>query len=291
MPGGAYDSSKTRVKPVFDRLHQRSGDWPRQLIELARHGASDGIPLGGLDLAYRRGYWGPKEECPDRPAPLPPLQADIPGVMDAPGCERGLHPPVSLLSWLIRHPDAWPPGLDSEGEERRSLRVGDPPAVELALAGLRRGCPDRSWFILEGRTYPDALLETPDALIVIEGKRTEPGPTTHTTWMPGRHQIWRHIDAAWEIRGRRQVFGFFIVEAENGEIPDVWIEAARCTLEAEVLRGSFPHRSADEVAELRRCFRGVTTWSQVCQEFSIDKGQLPDTVPGARGNARSGVTP
>jgi hypothetical protein len=79
------------------------------------------------------------------------------------------------------------------------------------------------------------VIETPDALIVIEGKRTESGATIDTTWLTGRHQIWRHIDAAWEIRGRRQVFGFFIVEGEDpdGRLPftDVtllaWPSAAR----------------------------------------------------------------
>jgi hypothetical protein len=217
---------------------------------MAQFGACDALPLQGLNLKYLSGDWGPNE--------------------------RGLHPPMALLSWLIRHPCEWAP--EPVQDKRADLKKGDAQTVALALASLRAGCPDRAWFILEGKTYPDVLLETPDALIVIEGKRTEAGPTTHTTWMPRRHQIWRHIDAAWEIRGQRQVFGLFIVEAQDGRVPVDWAYAACTTLADDAIRGSFPHRSADEVAALRRCFRGVTTWSHVCHEFGIDERQLPDTV-------------
>ena len=76
------------------------------------------------------------------------------------------------------------------------------------------------------------FLETDDLVVVIEGKRTEPAPTTTTTWMPVRHQMLRHIDAAWDRRGDRQLFGFFIVEGETGDsmtVPAHWREAARNT--------------------------------------------------------------
>jgi hypothetical protein len=48
----------------------------------------------------------------------------------------------------------------------------------------------------------------------------EPGPTTHTTWMPVRHKILRHIDAAFEIRVGRSVSSFFVLEGgQDGDIP------------------------------------------------------------------------
>lgn len=37
--------------------------------------------------------------------------------------------------------------------------------------------------VLEGRSSPDVWLATPRAVVVIEGKRTENGPTTHTSFM------------------------------------------------------------------------------------------------------------
>jgi hypothetical protein len=123
---------------------------------------------------------------------------------------------------------------------------------------------------------------TPDALIVIEGKRTEPTATTDTTWLRGRHQIWRHIDAAWEIRGRRAVYGFFIVEAAPGEtaVPQHWTDAAAACLTSDALRSSFPHRSEAEAKRISQCFLGVATWRQVCDRFRIDWRSLPDRVTG-----------
>ena len=252
MPGGKYDSSLTRVAPVFERLKAQSGEWPRRLLELPEFGSAGSVSTGDMDLTFIEGWWGK--------------------------AERGLRPPVSLLSWLVRHPETW--AASPERDERRRLLSGDPATVDLALESLRRSEADRDWFIFEGRTYPDALIQTPDAIIVVEGKRTESGPTTHTKWMAGRHQIWRHIDAAWEIRGQRDVFGIFIVEGENSGVPKKWRQAAQDALDEPALLGSFPHRSSVEVAELRRCFLGVCTWRQVCECFSIDLREMPDTVSG-----------
>jgi hypothetical protein len=159
------------------------------------------------------------------------------------------------------------------------LGRGDPETVELALGALRSSNTPKGWHLLEGPTYPDALLETRDALVVIEGKRTESGPTVDTTWLTGRHQIWRHIDAAWEIRGRRQVFGFFLVEGTTrGDVPEVWQRAFADALAPSSLASSFPHRSAAESAAIASCFVGGTTWQRVCSAFGIEFADLPDRV-------------
>lgn len=250
MPGGKFDSSLTRVAPVFDRLSTQPADWPARLLALAQCAAPDAVDWRKLDLRYVNGWWGDRE--------------------------RGLRPPVSLLSWLVRHPESWASKPCSA--ERLRLQSGDPATVSQALELLRSSGADRGWFIFEGRTFPDALIETQDALIVVEGKRTESGPTTHTTWMGMRHQIWRHIDAAWEVRGRRKVLGLFIVEDDGSGLPTVWREAAGEAVAEQALAGSFPHRSARETAELRRCFLGVATWASVCRAFGINMRDLPDTV-------------
>jgi hypothetical protein len=126
-------------------------------------------------------------------------------------------------------------------------------------------------------------LVAQDALVVIEGKRTERTTTTDTTWLKGRHQIWRHLDAAWEIRGRRSVYGFFIVESDSnaadGSIPEDWRLASASCLAPEALHSSFPHRSEREVRAISQCFLGMTTWRQVCERFGIDWGSLPNEVP------------
>ena len=138
--------------------------------------------------------------------------------------ELGLQPPVALLAWLVRNlappRDASDLGDDAVVRKRRQLIDRDTATNSKALELLRSTPAERAWYVLEGRTYPDAFIETPDALVVVEGKRTEAGPTRDTTWMAGRHQIWRHMDAAWEIRGRRLVYGLLIVEGDpTGMIP------------------------------------------------------------------------
>jgi hypothetical protein len=251
MTGGIYDSSRTRVAPVFDCLRSRGDDWVRRLLQVLEAPSGPSLNLEGLDLRCINGYWSPSE--------------------------KGLSPPVSLLSWLIRHPT---PELINQVaiSERSRLATGDPETVLFALEALRSSSAPRGWNILEGRTYPDAFIETPDALVVVEGKRTESGPTLDTTWLTGRHQIWRHVDAAWEIRGRRRVFGFFVVEAHasGDEVPAAWQLACRDALGVTALESSFPHRSASERAAIAACLAGVTTWQRICNTFEIPLSTLAD---------------
>ena len=252
MPGGTFDSSKTRVAPVFGALAALDTEWMPQLLSLAQAGASQ-FSSEGLDLRFERGAWGESE------LPIPP--------------------PVSLLSWMIRNPGKLK-AVVSKDENRNKLLQGDPTTTGRALDLLRSSSSNRDWFLFEGPTVPDAWIETPDAIIVVEGKRTEAGPTTDTTWLSGRHQIWRHIDAAWERRGRRQVFGLFIVEAEDesGVVPDLWISAVANALSDEVMETSFPHRSHAERDAIRSSLVGVTTWQRVLESFELPRSTLIDRV-------------
>jgi hypothetical protein len=248
MPGGKYDSSKTRVRPVFEALWGRGRDWLPDLLALPAGGCPDSGVVPG-DLTLIEGHWEPNERC--------------------------LNPPVALLSWLIRNAGALRPNT-VEGELRRKLADGNPQTVDDALRLLRTEGGSRGWYLFEGPTCPDAYLIAEDALVVIEGKRTEPTTTTDTTWLTGRHQIWRHLDAAWEVRGRRAVYGFFIVERDaDGSLPGHWRSATASCLAPDALRSSFPHRSSSEVAAISRCYLGVTTWRHVCDRFQIDWRRLP----------------
>jgi hypothetical protein len=255
MPGGIFDSSKTRVAPVFDALSVLKSDWVSQLLALTQAGQSS-FSGTGLDLAFQKGAWGETE------TPIPP--------------------PVSLLSWLIRNPTKLREA-DSSNADRYLLLRGSPAATAKALDLLRTEGSDRAWYVFEGPTVPDAYIETPDAIVVVEGKRTEAGPTTDTTWMQGRHQIWRHIDAAWERKGRRRVFGLFIVEGEpsTGAVPELWMRAAQEAVSSTALSSSFPHRSAEERAEIVSCFLGVTTWQRVVQAFQLPQSTLIERLSAA----------
>jgi len=238
------------VAPVFNLLKSQQGEWPRRLLKLAEFGSPNSMIDDGIDLSFAEGYWGDKE--------------------------RGLRPPTALLEWLVYHPETWATAPDND--QRHRLYVGDLDTRESALAAIQKWSGGRKWFIFEGYTYPDALILTPGAIIVVEGKRTEPGPTKYTKWMANRHQIWRHIDAAWEMRDRREVFGMFIIEGEKSCIPSAWQQAALESLSEDALRGSFPHRSPEEIAQISRCFLGACTWRRVCECFGIDFNDIPDTV-------------
>ena len=248
MPGGRFDSSKTRVAPVFDALRSRAANWIPEFLALAE--GACGSVNDSDDLTLLEGHWYPKELC--------------------------LHPPVSLLSWCVRNANRLVP-QQSVDERRRKLIERDPATISEALRCLRTQGEGRAWYIFEGMTCPDAVLVTPDALVVIEGKRPEARTTTDTTWLAGRHQIWRHIDAAWEIRGNRSVYGLFVVESsgDSTAVPERWKVAAVACLDETTLQTSFPHRSANEVEAISKCYLGITTWRHVCERFAIDCRALP----------------
>ena len=260
-PRRQFDSSRTRVGPVFGALAARVGDeqWVRRLLDLAAGPGEHSWCDQDLSVIHRYHH--------------PPPGADIPK-------EKGLAPPVTLLSWLLDHftkPKNGKYGSGVVGEKRRLLAERDPGVIAEARAALAQSRQGKAWYILEGRTSPDVYLVTPQALIVVEGKRTEAGPTTSTTWMAGRHQMLRHIDAAWEIRGDRAVYGMFIVEALRGaeEVPDLWRRAAEDTCSDAAIHSSLPHRSLAYQEGIRRAMVGVTTWQRIVSRFQLPSSLLP----------------
>lgn len=248
---GRYNSSLTRVQPVFDELWTRDStgeSWLRDLLSLPICGHA--LSMDGHDFAIKQHFWAP--------------------------IERKLNPPVSLLSWLIRHPEKLhlSKGAHSRNlrSERRALLYGSEDRMIEALALLRDNPHGKSWHIFEGETQPDVFIATASLVVVVEGKRTEIEPTTHTDWMPGRRQMLRHIDCAWEICGGKKVVGFFMVEANPGreDVPTRWQEFARKTVSADAIASSLPHRGPEEQSAIAGCFAGVTTSQRVCREFCID---------------------
>jgi hypothetical protein len=201
--------------------------------------------------------------------------------------ERRLPAPNSLLEWLVRnaatpaHPSAW--GRRAVETKRRRLVDRDVVTLEEALRSIERGPSGRAWYVLEGPSQPDVYLATDDVIVLIEGKRTEEGPVTSTHWMPVRHQMLRHLDAVWDIREERRVYGIFIVEAEPGS-PDRkpsadWQFAVEATVSPEALERSLPHRTPEVRAAISDSLLGVTTWQAVCARFEIPTDVLiPEVV-------------
>jgi hypothetical protein len=251
------DSTKARVAPVFDALlaHDATGEkWLAELLALPRGGHSIDPALARKPGQIERARW-----------------SSLAGKTR----EKRLAPPPTLLGWLVEHlGEVRPQPIEGEGkkaERRRLLQARDPEMLDKARAKLAEGPKARGWYVLEGKSAPDVLLETPEAVIVIEGKCSEPGPKVGTRWLPGRHQMLRHMDAAWEIANGRPVLGFFVVEGgKTGEVPKAWLDAARKTLSPEAIAESLPHRAGPEREAITRGFLGVTTWQQVCDRTGVD---------------------
>ncbi len=256
---GIFDSSRTRVAPVFGRLQclDPSGRlWLQGLLELANSRQMPRPEAGPSRLRLAR--WWPRE--------------------------ARLAAPPGLLQWLLENVEeprdaaAW--GRRPEVMANRR-RVVDRDAATLAgaLRSLQERRPSpRAWYVLEGPSQPDVYLDSADAVIVVEGKRTETAPTTSTAWMRVRHQMLRHLDGAWEHLEGRRIYGLYIVEAESGtsstDPPSTWHEAVESTISEEVLRGSLPHRTSDERSQIASALLGVTTWQAVCDEFQIPRDVL-----------------
>ncbi len=265
---GRFNSSKTRVVPVFDALYQRDSSgssWLPALAALGSRAAGLELPsdFGRLPEDYQP-YWGEKE--------------------------RRLDPPPALLQWLAGN--ASKPASDKlwGSEQVRALReqlvAGDEAVIKQALESLQNSPRRRAWYVLEGESFPDAFLQTDKLLFVIEGKRKESKLTTTTTWMAGRSQIIRHMDAAWEVRGGRRVLGLTIVEGEGGSeavAPSpYWMRQSDDQVAPKKLADSLPHRDAGSRTQLASGFLGVTTWQRVCKTFRILWPPFVDVVP-ARG--------
>ena len=250
---GRFDSSRTRVAPVFSWLMARDGGGAGWLSEL----------LAMPELAGRR---------------RAPIEAGRIGLARWHPCEQRLDPPIELLRHLVENPQADPPeGFGTRSvairKRRELLYRGDPATRAAALEELEKGYVENSWCVRGshvGRRLPrDRELDHPRG-----GKRTEAGPTTKTSWMQVRHQILRNIDAAYSMDSRndRQIVAFFIVSGEPPNrlrIPERWQAFAADAVSTEVINASLPHRLAAQRKEISRSFLGVATWEAVSGEFNI----------------------
>jgi len=253
---GKQDSSRTRVAPVFGHLYCRDVSGRTWLPGLLRLVEAECPDLAATPL--KRANWWPHE------AALPA--------------------PTGLLLWLLEN-CVQPADLNTMGsattrERRVALLRRDPLMLAEAKSALGSRPSARAWYSLEGPSQPDAYLETDDLIVIVEGKRTEPAPTTTTTWMPVRHQMLRHIDAAWDSRGGRTVVGLMIVEGQNAgpTPPSPWLDYRASLEDSPALRASLPHRSDEDRRAILGAFAGVTTWQAVMSVLDIPKEVLVDRV-------------
>ena len=261
---GSKDSSKTRVAPTFDFLLQAdpSGNsWLDRLLALgSRPQSVTSLTKGQRLIAGHDRRWGTDE--------------------------RGLPSPLALLEHLVRNLD---PALVAKSSDtgtsllkRRALGASDPRAIGDAIGQLRAGKRGRRWFVLEGESRPDALLETENLVVCIEGKRTEATCTSTTTWMKCRSQLLRHMDAATDQFRSKRVVGLLIVEGDGDAVAmhpsEHWKAECAAQYAPSMLADSLPHRTSEERTIIGENILGVTTWQAVCATFDIPWPPAPDIL-------------
>lgn len=261
---GSRDSSKTRVVPVFDRLLERdeSGQsWLGALMELgSRREIVASLPQSLRLVPHHGRRWGTNEVA--LPAPQDLLE----------------HLVYNLDAALVDSCSDSGPALT----KRTKLAAGDAGTIAEAISALRAGQRGKAWFVLEGDSKPDALLETAEAVLCIEGKRTEAKCTTSTQWMRRRSQLVRHMDAAMVRFPQKRILGLLIVEGD-GDADSVlpsqhWQDECKMAYEPAMLTASLPHRPVSEHHLIREGILGVTTWQAVCRALHIDWRSLPDVI-------------
>lgn len=253
-----YDTSRTRVAPLFGRLQcfDPTGRlWLQAVLELGASRGKARPDAGKAPLRLAR-WW--------------PRQARLPA-------------PPTLLQWLLENvkgPEAVAEWGDKESRrKRRRLVDTDAATVAEAVDRLHTGPTNsRAWYVLEGPSQPCVYLETDEVVVVIDGKRAEVTPDASTDWMPVRHQLLRHLDSAWDTRRERRLYGVLMVEADRevgrSEAPAAWSEGLERSLSDEALAQSLPHRSTDERAAIGAALLGVTTWQAVCDELQVPRQVL-----------------
>jgi hypothetical protein len=261
-PKGSFNSSRTRVQPVFGALltsDPTGRDWIPRLLGLANRNREH-----GATLAANAGTLRTPEGSDDNKQPF----------------ERAFPPPAAFLEWCIGHPErlkrprSAEKASDTVRKRRASfLQAGTAESEELkrqALALLRAGSPAKSarqWWAFEGFTSVDLCLETDSLVLFVEGKRFEQ-VSGAVSWVDQRNQVARNLEVAAQYAAARGCDYAVMVIGPDGVLAPSDRE----------LRASWPHLAEGQQQTLLSHFLGTTTWRAVCEATGIDYDSLPLTA-------------
>ncbi len=161
-------------------------------------------------------------------------------------------------------------------DKRKALFDGDQSIKEegLALLAATKNPRQGKWFILEGETVVDCVLEFENATVYVEGKRTEPNLTSSTSWYQGRKQVLRNLDCLLHAPNRPANW-FVLLAVEEGTKPEQEANALDLASE-EVLRESMPHLNSGQLAKAWEHYLGFATWAMIGKRFGLPP--FPDTT-------------
>lgn len=246
---GKQDSTKTRVKPVFDKI-SRKKDWLMILVDEASK--ANGKECFNFDDHVIEMMWG---------------------------IEKSLDPPKEYLIWLAKNIQYF--GFDENqvlsgvseptAKKRIELINGNQDTINEAVSRIIDNFKSRSkWWILEGKTHVDAFVKTNSHIFIFEGKRTEKEQTQKVEWNPKRDQLIRNIDCAISEYPNKEVVAYYVLEADEGAISRKWETGLEKYRDEEYFKASLPHRTSDEVKKIMDSYRGYITWQQISEWFGID---------------------
>jgi hypothetical protein len=280
---GEYNSSVTRVWPVFDWLFHADPSGQSWISSLLHMGSrADQVEPSVLESP---GMLDP--ELSDFKRKIPGPLKKVLGAMwvEQLGTIRNAYeinvpPATAFLRWLLENPERlqWPKAKGKElvygaptQANRKALIAGNPESKEKALRELAQNGTigtQRKWWAFEGYTSVDCVLATDSLLVLIEGKRTEP-MSTSTHWFPDRNQLIRNLECAREMaRCGNKNFAVLVCAENIIDMADVEWEK------------SLPHMPEGERAELQSHFLGCATWNSIAAEL-CNGMKLPETVGAA----------
>ena len=272
-PPRAFNSSETRVRPVFRQLLARDrtgGSWLPQLIRLATENTAYAEELARACGSIRLEKTQPRG-----------LAAVGGGASLLEGCfERSLPPPEGFLRWCIENPRRLTRPRHSDKasaatKRNRSRLFGSDDsnrqgAIGEALELLGERGPQgshRAWWAFEGFTSVDCCLETERLVLLIEGKRFEP-PADSVSWVAGRNQVARNLEvaAAYAEESGAREYAVLVIGPTGVAGPT----------EGE-LRAGWPHLPLEEQDAILPHYLGTTTWRDVCEKTGLSYDALPIT--------------
>ena len=249
MANGHFDSSMTRVRPVFKQLYGRDpagASWLAKLLALGSRREDVGLPK-------EQDWTGALDECPQ--------------------FERPELSPANYLEWLVLNPNEldWRqlearPGGAETNRMRTQLRGSNQEvqgeAVRRIRAGQRR-FGGGQWHVFEGTTKVDCAITAKHVTVFVEGKRTESTLTERVTWHQARHQIFRNLDCLRDVCTTRHYYMMLIVE----EGTSLMEQAQALDQNADIAIKSWPHLLDAGRRELFSHYLGFTTWQRIAEQF------------------------
>jgi hypothetical protein len=238
---GIFDSTKTRVQPLFDFI------------------ACDSAKMSVLFSLFSKNnteYFDDISEC---------FYGDN---------EKSIAPSKVLLRWCLDNldklsmPKNYGVNITSPSyKKRESLFSNDASTIfEAKRLVCQNILPQKAWYIFEGYTHPDVYFESNNAIYIGEAKRTEDKLTPSTTWLRERDQLIRHIDAV--IESRKEIKSFLIVDKPEFYNIDNYNAYA-------FFENSMPHRDKKTIERAHTSFIGYCTWDDICKKFNI---RFPNTI-------------